>query len=151
MNNNIKENKSKSIFDSVLIKRIFLRNNKKDEISRKKENEFIKSLIQSYIKKEIGARIKLNRTLLCIKISYNNKNENKINYDEETNDSIDNLINLFTVPKDISNEILNYLKTYDKYVEIIDESKEEYLIDLTSYIINNKEKNFINDDDIIHL
>ena len=148
MNNNIKENKSKSIFDSVLIKRIFLRNNKKDEISKKNENEFIQSLIQSYIKKEIGARIKLNRTWLCIKISYNNKNENKINYDEETNDSIDNLINLFTVPKDISNEILNYLKTYDKYVEIIDESKEEYLIDLTSYIINNKEKNFINDDDI---
>ena len=45
MNNNIKENKSKSIFDSVLIKRIFLRNNKKDEISKKNENEFIQSLI----------------------------------------------------------------------------------------------------------
>ena len=85
----------------------------------------------------------MNRTWICIKISFNNKNENKINYDEETNDSIDNLINLFSIPKDISIEILSYLKTYDKYVEIADESKEEYLIDLTSFMINNKEK-FIN-------
>ena len=82
----------------------------------------------------------MNRTWLCIKIRFNNKKENKINYDEETDDSIDNMINLFTIPKDISTEILNYLKPYDKYVEIADESKEEYLIDLTSYIINNKEK-----------
>ena len=66
------------------------------------------------------------------------------NNDEETNDSFDNLINLFTVPKDISKEIVNFLKKYDKYVEIADESKEEYLIDLTSYIINNKEKYFKN-------
>ena len=87
----------------------------------------------------------MNRTWICIKISYNNKKENKINYDEETNDSIDNLINLFSIPKDISLEILNFLRQYDKYVEIADESKEEYLIDLTSYIINNKEKDIKND------
>ena len=140
MNNNTNENKSKSIFDSVLVKRIYLKYNQKNDTSQEKENQFIQSLIQSYIKKYLGARIKLNRTWLCIKISFNNKKENKINYDEETNDSIDNLINLFTIPKDISTEILNYLKPYDKYVEIADESKEEYLIDLTSYIINNKEK-----------
>ena len=140
MNNNTNENKPKNIFDSVLVKRIYLKFNQKNDISQEKENQFIQSLIQSYIKKYLGARIKLNRTWLCIKISFNNKKENKINYDEETNDSIDNLINLFTIPKDISTEILNYLKPYDKYVEIADESKEEYLIDLTSYIINNKEK-----------
>ena len=140
MNNNTNENKPKNIFDSVLVKRIYLKFNQKNDISQEKENQFIQSLIQSYIKKYLGARIKLNRTWLCIKISFNNKKENKINYDEETNDSIDNLINLFTIPKDISAEILNYLKPYDKYVEIADESKEEYLIDLTSYIINNKEK-----------
>ena len=40
------------------------------------------------------------------------------------------------------------MKEYDKYVEIIDEPKEEYLIDLTSYIINNKEQYFKADDDI---
>ena len=140
MNNNTNENKSKSIFDSVLVKRIYLKYNQKNDTSQEKENQFIQSLIQSYIKKYLGARIKLNRTWLCIKIRFNNKKENKINYDEETDDSIDNMINLFTIPKDISTEILNYLKPYDKYVEIADESKEEYLIDLTSYIINNKEK-----------
>ena len=140
MNNNTNENKPKNIFDSVLVKRIYLKFNQKNDISQENENQFIQSLIQSYIKKYLGARIKLDRTWLCIKISFNNKKENKINYDEETNDSIDNLINLFTIPKDISTEILNYLKPYDKYVEIADESKEEYLIDLTSYIINNKEK-----------
>ena len=140
MNNNTNDNKPKNIFDSVLVKRIYLKFNQKNDISQENENQFIQSLIQSYIKKYLGARIKLDRTWLCIKISFNNKKENKINYDEETNDSIDNLINLFTIPKDISTEILNYLKPYDKYVEIADESKEEYLIDLTSYIINNKEK-----------
>ena len=140
MNNNTNENKSKSIFDSVLVKRIYLKYNQKNDTSQEKENQFIQSLIQSYIKKYLGARIKLNRTWLCIKIRFNYKKENKINYDEETDDSIDNMINLFTIPKDISTEILNYLKPYDKYVEIADESKEEYLIDLTSYIINNKEK-----------
>ena len=137
-------NKSKSILDSVLVKRIFLKFNQQNQLSKEKEEQYIHSLIQGYIKKYIGARIKLNRTWLCIKINYNDKKENKINYDEETNDSVDNLINLFTVPKDISNEILEYLKNYDKYVEIADESKEEYLIDLTSYIINNKEKYFNN-------
>ena len=137
-------NKSKSILDSVLVKRIFLKFNQQNQLSKEKEEQYIQSLIQGYIKKYIGARIKLNRTWLCIKINYNDKKENKINYDEETNDSVDNLINLFTVPKDISNEILEFLKNYDKYVEIADESKEEYLIDLTSYIINNKEKYFNN-------
>ena len=137
-------NKSKSILDSVLVKRIFLKFNQQNQLSKEKEEQYIQSLIQGYIKKYIGARIKLNRTWLCIKINYNDKKENKINYDEETNDSVDNLINLFTVPKDISYEILEYLKNYDKYVEIADESKEEYLIDLTSYIINNKEKYFNN-------
>ena len=136
--------KSKSILDSVLVKRIFLKFNQQNQLSKEKEEQYIQSLIQGYIKKYIGARIKLNRTWLCIKINYNDKKENKINYDEETNDSVDNLINLFTVPKDISNEILEFLKNYDKYVEIADESKEEYLIDLTSYIINNKEKYFNN-------
>ena len=142
MNNNT--NKSKSILDSVLVKRIFLKFNQQNQSSKEKENQYIQSLIQGYIKKYIGARIKLNRTWLCIKINYNDKKENKINYDEETIDSVDNLINLFTVPKDISKEILDFLKNYDKYVEIADESKEEYLIDLTSYIINNKEKYFNN-------
>ena len=137
-------NKNKTILDSVLVKRIFLKFNQKNQTSKEKENQYIQSLIQSYIKKYIGARIKLNRTWLCIKINFNDKKENKINYDEETNDSVDNLINLFTVPKDISKEIIDFLKKYDKYVEIADESKEEYLIDLTSYIINNKEKYFKN-------
>ena len=148
MINNIKKNKSKGLFDSVLVKRIFLKYNKENEMLKEKESQFIQSLIQNYIKKDIGARIKLNRTWICIKIKYNNQNENKINYDEETEDSINNLINLFTVPKDISSEIFNYLKEYDKYVEIIDEPKEEYLIDLTSYIINNKEQYFKAYDDI---
>ena len=137
-------NKNKTILDSVLVKRIFLKFNQQNQTSKEKENQYIQSLIQSYIKKYIGARIKLNRTWLCIKINCNDKKENKINYDEETNDSVDNLINLFTVPKDISKEIIDFLKKYDKYVEIADESKEEYLIDLTSYIINNKEKYFKN-------
>ena len=137
-------NKNKTILDSVLVKRIFLKFNQQNQTSKEKENQYIQSLIQSYIKKYIGARIKLNRTWLCIKINFNDKKENKINYDEETNDSVDNLINLFTVPKDISKEIIDFLKKYDKYVEIADESKEEYLIDLTSYIINNKEKYFKN-------
>ena len=140
MNNNTNGiNKSKNIFDSVLVKRIYLKYNKQNKASKEKENLIVESLIQSYIKKHIGSRIKLNRTWLCIKISYNDKKENKLNYDEETNDSIDNLINLFTIPKDISTEIVKYLKQYDKYVEIADDSKEEYLIDLTSYIINNKD------------
>ena len=121
-------NKSKNIFDSVLVKRIYLKYNKQNKASKEKENLIVESLIQSYIKKHIGSRIKLNRTWLCIKISYNDKKENKLNYDEETNDSIDNLINLFTIPKDISTEIVKYLKQYDKYVEIADDSKEEYLI-----------------------
>ena len=142
MNNNTNGiNKSKNIFDSVLVKRIYLKYNKQNKASKEKENLIVESLIQSYIKKHIGSRIKLNRTWLCIKISYNDKKENKLNYDEETNDSIDNLINLFTIPKDISTEIVKYLKQYDKYVEIADDAKEEYLIDLTSYIINNKDIN----------
>ena len=144
MNNNTNGDKSKNIFESVLLKRIYLKYNQKNEVSKEKENQFVQSLIQSYIKKYIGTRIKLNRTWLCIRINHNHKKENKINYDVETNDSIDNLINLFTIPKDISIEIINYLKIYDKYVEIADESKDEYLIDLTSYIINNKEKYFKN-------
>ena len=68
MNNNIKENKSKGLFDSVLVKRIFLKYNKENEMLKEKESQFIQSLIQNYIKKDIGARIKLNRTWICIKI-----------------------------------------------------------------------------------
>ena len=145
MNNNINDNKTKSIFDSVLFKRIYLKYNQQNQQSKEKENQYVQSLIQGYIKKYIGARIKLGRIWLCMKVCFNdNKKGNKYNNDEETNDSFDNLINLFTVPKDISKEIVNFLKKYDKYVEIADESKEEYLIDLTSYIINNKEKYFKN-------
>ena len=137
--------KNKSLIDSILLKKIYLKYHPKDETSKNKENQFIQSLIQSYKTKYLGARIKLNRTWLCIKISYNESKEDKLNPDEETNDSVDNLLNLFIVPKDVSSQILNYLKTYDKFVEIADDSKEEYLIDLTSYIINNKEK-FSNND-----
>ena len=145
MNNNLNDNKTKSIFDSVLFKRIYLKYNQQNHQSKEKENQYVKTLIQSYIKKYIGARIKLDRIWLCIKVYFNDiKKENKNNNDEETNDSFENLINLFTVPKDISKEIVNFLKKYDKYVEIADESKEEYLIDLTSYVINNKEKYFKN-------
>ncbi len=137
--------KNKSLIDSILLKKIYLKYHPKDETSKNKENQFIQSLIQSYKTKYLGARIKLKRTWLCIKISYNESKEDKLNPDEETNDSVDNLLNLFIVPKDVSSQILNYLKTYDKFVEIADDSKEEYLIDLTSYIINNKEK-FSNND-----
>lgn len=137
--------KNKSLIDSILLKKIYLKYHPKDETSKNKENQFIQSLIQSYKTKYLGARIKLNRTWLCIKISYNESKEDKLNPDEETNDSVDNLLNLFIVPKDVSSQILNYLKTYDKFVEIADDSKEEYLIDLTSYIINNKEQ-FSNND-----
>ena len=142
-NNNAYNNKN--LIDSILLKKIYLKYHPKDETSKNKENQFIQSLIQSYKTKYLGARIKLNRTWLCIKISYNESKEDKLNPDEETNDSVDNLLNLFIVPKDVSSQILNYLKTYDKFVEIADDSKEEYLIDLTSYIINNKEQ-FSNND-----
>ena len=142
-NNNAYNNKN--LIDSILLKKIYLKYHPKDEASKNKENHFIQSLIQSYKTKYLGARIKLNRTWLCIKISYNESKEDKLNPDEETNDSVDNLLNLFIVPKDVSSQILNYLKTYDKFVEIADDSKEEYLIDLTSYIINNKEQ-FSNND-----
>ena len=45
MNNNTNENKSKSIFDSVLVKRIYLKYNQKNDTSQEKENQFIQSLI----------------------------------------------------------------------------------------------------------
>ena len=124
-NNNAYNNKN--VIDSILLKKIYLKYHPKDEASKNKENHFIQSLIQSYKTKYLGARIKLNRTWLCIKISYNESKEDKLNPDEETDDSVDNLLNLFIVPKDVSSQILNYLKTYDKFVEIADDSKEEYL------------------------
>ena len=66
-------NKSKSILDSVLVKRIFLKFNQQNQLSKEKEEQYIHSLIQGYIKKYIGARIKLNRTWLCIKINIKKK------------------------------------------------------------------------------
>ena len=73
MNNNTNGDKSKNIFESVLLKRIYLKYNQKNEVSKEKENQFVQSLIQSYIKKYIGTRIKLNRTWLCIRINHNHK------------------------------------------------------------------------------
>ena len=40
-------NKNKTILDSVLVKRIFLKFNQQNQTSKEKENQYIQSLIQS--------------------------------------------------------------------------------------------------------
>ena len=143
--NNINTIHSNSNFQSILHKKIYLQYNQKSNISKNKELEFIKLLIQAYINKNITNSIKLNRTWLCIKIIYNEENDNKENITENTNDNTENLIKLFTIPITITQQIKSYLEKYDKYIEVVNENKDEYLIDLTSYIINNQQEN-LNDE-----
>ena len=49
-------------------------------------------------------------------------------------DSTEKAIQLFTIPENITEETVSFLKQYDKYIEVVNENKDEYLIDLTSYI-----------------
>ena len=51
MNNNINDNKTKSIFDSVLFKRIYLKYNQQNQQSKEKENQYEKML-------SVGSRFK---------------------------------------------------------------------------------------------
>jgi len=137
---------------SILHKKIYLKYHQKNDMSKNKEIEYIKSLIQGYIKKNITSLITLKRTWLCIKIVYNDEKDNNIhNNTDETNDSQENLIKLFTLPGDITEKIESYLKQYDKYIEIVNDNKDEYLIDLTSYIINNKEKDNLEEENNMNL
>ena len=41
----------------------------------------------------------------------------------------------------MTQQIESFLFFFDKYIEIVNDNKDEYLIDLTSYIINNSEEN----------
>lgn len=153
MINNINDNNSKNNFESIFHKKIYLKYHPKNEIIKKQEIDFIKSLIQGYIKKNINTRIKLNRTWLCVKVTFNAEEEiNQDNTKETSNtqESKDTLLNLFYLPKDISKEIESYLKQYDKYIEIVNDDKDEFLIDLTSFIINNQ-KDKLDDENNLNL
>ena len=138
---------------SILQKKIYLKYHPKNEISKNKDIQYIKALITKYLKKNINTRISLNRTWLCVKIAFNNEKENeKMNIQINTKDTSDskksdyNLLNLFTIPNNISREIESYLKKYDKYIESVNDYKDEFLLDLTSYIINNKQKENLDDE-----
>ena len=138
---------------SILQKKVYLKYHPKDEISKNKDIQYIKALITKYLKKNINTRISLNRTWLCVKIAFNNEKENeKMNMQNNTKDTSGskksdyNLLNLFTIPNNISREIESYLKKYDKYIESVNDYKDEFLLDLTSYIINNKQKENLDDE-----
>jgi hypothetical protein len=152
MSNNTETNYSNIFSKSVLHKAIYLKYHPINEISKKNEIQHIKLLIQSYIKKNITNLIHLNRTWLCIKIIQDDsKDDISQNNADETNESQDNLMSLFTLQNDISEKIESYLKQYDKYIEIVNDNKDEYLIDLTSYIINNNDKENLEDEENIKL
>ena len=79
-------------------------------------------------------------------LAFNNEKENeKTNMQNNTKDASDskksdyNLLNLFIIPNNISREIESYLKKYDKYIESVNDYKDEFLLDLTSYIIISNE------------
>ena len=99
----------------------------------------------------------MNRTWLCVKVTFNNEKENeKMNIQNNTKDTSDskksdyNLLNLFTIPNYISKEIESYLKKYDKYFETVNDYKDEFLLDLTSYIINKKQKENLDDENNLY-
>ena len=152
MNNSSNVNYYNIFSKSVLHKKIYLKYHPKNEVSKNKEIQHIKSLIQCYIKKNITNLINLKRTWLCIKVIYDDeKDDNNQSNADETNISQDNLMSLFTLQNDISEQIESYLKQYDKYIEIANDNKDELLIDLTSYMINNNEKNNFDDEKNINL
>jgi len=138
---------------SILQKKIYLKYHPTNEISKNKDMQYIKAIITKYLKKNINTRISLNRTWLCVKVAFNDEKENeKINIQNNTKDTSNskksdyNLLNLFTIPSNISREIELYLKKYDKYIETVNDYKDEFLLDLTSYIINSKEKENLDDE-----
>ena len=142
---------------SILQKKIYLKYHSNNGISKNKDIQYIKALITKYLKKNINTRISLNRTWLCVKVTFNNEKENeKINIQNNTKDTSDskksdyNLLNLFTIPNYISKEIESYLKQYDKYFETVNDYKDEFLLDLTSYIINNKQKENLDDENNLY-
>jgi len=142
---------------SILQKKIYLKYHSNNEISKNKDIQYIKALITKYLKKNINTRISLNRTWLCVKVTFNNEKENeKMNIQNNTKDTSDskksdyNLLNLFTIPNYISKEIESYLKQYDKYFETVNDYKDEFLLDLTSYIINNKQKENLDDENNLY-
>ena len=152
MSNNINDIQANNNPQSILQKKIYLKYHQKTEASKKDEIQFIKLLIQSYIDKNIANSILLSHTWLCIKIIFNiviedenkKENENKQDDDDKTDiskDSTEKAIQLFTIPEYITEGIVSFLKQYDKYIEVVNENKDEYLIDLTSYIINNPDEN----------
>ena len=152
MSNNINDIQANNNPQSILQKKIYLKYHQKTETSKKDEIQFIKLLIQSYIDKNIANSILLNHTWLCIKIIFNiviedenkNENENKQEDNDKTDiskESTEKAIQLFTIPEYIAEGIESFLKQYDKYIEVVNENKDEYFIDLTSYIINNPEEN----------
>ncbi len=141
MLNNINSINTNKNFQSILHKKIYLKYHPKNEITKNNDIQYIKFLIQTYINKNITNLIELNHIWLCIKIIAIDDKENNQNNIDETNDSQDNLIKLFNLPQNLSDQIEIYLKQYDRYIEKVNENKDEYLIDLTSYGINNYQEN----------
>ena len=134
MYNNINVFKTNNISNSILHKKIYLKYHQKNDIDKNNDKLLIKSLIQVMIKKDLGNLISLNRTWLCIKIKIIDDE------DDETTEFTDNLIKLFKLPDNIGSEVEKYLQKYDKYLETVTDIKDEFLLDLTSYIINNQEE-----------
>ena len=132
MFNNINTIQMNNNLQSILHKKIYLKYHQKSEVSKNKELQYIKMIIQTFINKNITNSIKLNRIWLCLKIIYNDDTDN-------TNDNSKNLIKLFTIPSDIAQDIETYLQKYDKYMEKVNDNRDEFLLDLTTYVINQQD------------
>ena len=139
MFNNINTIQMNNNLQSILHKKIYLKYHQKSEVSKNKELQYIKMIIQTFINKNITNSIKLNRIWLCLKIIYNDDKDNNQNITDNTNDNSKNLIKLFTIPSDIAQDIETYLQKYDKYMEKVNDNRDEFLLDLTTYVINQQD------------